>query len=271
VLLVDHDEAQVAKRHQHRKARAEHHLRRAGLGGEPGAGALALAQVAVRGDQARAGEALAHVVLELRREPDLGHQHQRLAPAADRIGDQVQVDLGLAAAGHALQEDRVEALTPGEHGGDRIGLFRRGRHVGHEIRHAWRGLGGGRQAPPAHLPQPRRQACRDHLAQRPLVVGRTKFEQLELGRADRRHVVDHRFDLAQALRGDVARVRPAHHDPDLAAASKRHDHQRAEGDFEARRDDEIEAFRERNVECHAHVFHRHGGVPMRVHRLWISL
>ena len=43
---------------------------------------------------------------ELRRERDLGDQHQRLLAAAHHLGDGAQVHLGLAAAGHAVQQER---------------------------------------------------------------------------------------------------------------------------------------------------------------------
>ncbi|MDQ1134946.1 hypothetical protein QE386_003541 [Pseudoxanthomonas winnipegensis] len=46
----------------------------------------------------------------LRGQADLRHQHQRLPAARQTGGDGVQIDLGLARAGHALQQDRGEAL-----------------------------------------------------------------------------------------------------------------------------------------------------------------
>ena len=46
----------------------------------------------------------------LRRQGDLGHQHQYLAAAAEHIGDGAQVDLGLAAAGNAFKQVRREAV-----------------------------------------------------------------------------------------------------------------------------------------------------------------
>ena len=46
---------------------------------------------------------------ELRREADLGHQHQHLPARGDGLADQVQVDLGLAAASHAVEDACVKA------------------------------------------------------------------------------------------------------------------------------------------------------------------
>ena len=51
-------------------------------------------------------EAPAEAVHELRRECDFGHQHQGLPAAGERRGNGPQVHLGLAAAGHAVQEMR---------------------------------------------------------------------------------------------------------------------------------------------------------------------
>ncbi len=56
-------------------------------------------------------EALREAVEELRRERDLGHQDQRLAALADRLGDRLEIDLGLARAGHAVEQiDREAAM-----------------------------------------------------------------------------------------------------------------------------------------------------------------
>ena len=43
---------------------------------------------------------------ELWREADFGHQHQRLPAPGQRLGDEVKVDLGLAAAGDAVEQER---------------------------------------------------------------------------------------------------------------------------------------------------------------------
>ena len=49
-----------------------------------------------------------------RRERDLRHQHQHAASAAADRGREAQVDLGLAAAGHAVQERDAEVAGGGE-------------------------------------------------------------------------------------------------------------------------------------------------------------
>ena len=45
----------------------------------------------------------------LRRQADLRHQHDRLPPVADHLLDRLDVDLRLAAAGDAVEEDGLVA------------------------------------------------------------------------------------------------------------------------------------------------------------------
>jgi len=56
----------------------------------------------------RVGEGVPELRLELGREADLGNQDERLRALLERLRDQVQVHLGLAAAGHAMQEKGAE-------------------------------------------------------------------------------------------------------------------------------------------------------------------
>ena len=69
---------------------------------------LAVAQVRVQ-DRQRRLEPCAKPSDELRRERDLGHEHERLLVALDDRRDGSQVNLGLAAAGHAIEQVRCEA------------------------------------------------------------------------------------------------------------------------------------------------------------------
>ena len=57
---------------------------------------------------------------QLRRQVDLGHQHEGLASGRERQAGGAQVDLGLAAAGDAVEERRSGALA-GHRRGDRAG------------------------------------------------------------------------------------------------------------------------------------------------------
>ena len=103
MLLVEHDQAEIGDRREHGRARPDADAR------------LALAQappllVALPGRQPRVqhrdglAEALDEAGHDLRRERDLGHQHDRAATLARARGGRAQVDLGLARAGHAVQQ-----------------------------------------------------------------------------------------------------------------------------------------------------------------------
>jgi hypothetical protein len=74
-------------------------------------------------------EARLDPVEELDRERDLRQEHQRLPAEAQRLGDRLEIDLGLPRAGHALQERR--RVPAGAHGlaqhRRRLGLRRRQR------------------------------------------------------------------------------------------------------------------------------------------------
>ncbi len=63
----------------------------------------------MQADHPRRREALRHAALELRRERDLGHQHQHLAAGRKHLLCDAQIDLGLATAGDALQQPGTKA------------------------------------------------------------------------------------------------------------------------------------------------------------------
>ena len=48
---------------------------------------------------------------EMSGEGDLGHQHQRLLAFGERCGDRLEIDLGLAGAGDAVEERHAEAVA----------------------------------------------------------------------------------------------------------------------------------------------------------------
>ena len=124
VLLVDDDQRQFRQRRQNREPRPEHDARASRVRGEPVAHALAFGEAAVhRDDRAfgQRGETRAERGLELRRQIDFGHEDERLRvrPRVEQARERVQIDLGLAAARHAVQQERREAAR----GGDRIDGF----------------------------------------------------------------------------------------------------------------------------------------------------
>ena len=108
VLLVHDDQAQLGQRREHREARADHDPRppasaaRQRRRRSPSARLLCSAASGTSGKRARKRP------IELRREVDLRHQQQRLSPARQHLGDHREVDLGLAAAGHAAQQEGCE-------------------------------------------------------------------------------------------------------------------------------------------------------------------
>ena len=109
MLFVDDDQAGVGQRREHRRARADQHprlrrapwpARRARARRRPGPNA---APAPARRAATRKRCSVCGV------SPISGHQHQRLPAGGQAVADRLQVDLGLAAAGHALQQQGAEA------------------------------------------------------------------------------------------------------------------------------------------------------------------
>ena len=140
VLLVHHHQADVAKRCEHRTARAHHHVGLARSDSAVLRRALRRRQRRVPHGHALA-QARAQTAQELRGERDLGHQHQTRLPARPCRLDGAQVHLGLARSGHAVQQQGVHA----------VGVDGRGDAC-HRSRlplgERWRRVGLGRRAEP---------------------------------------------------------------------------------------------------------------------------
>ena len=133
MLLVDDHEAQLGQGSEHRQARADHHPGATGLGVAPGPQAFAVGQVAVQRGQRHVGEAGTEARDQLRGEVDLRDQDERLAPAGQHLGDYREVDLGLAAARHAPQEEGCKATQHIEDRAHTLRLIRRERRAGSGI------------------------------------------------------------------------------------------------------------------------------------------
>ena len=131
VLLVDHDQADVRQRREHGRARAHAHASLAAAKPDPLVVALAGPELRVQH-----GHLVAEALLEapgcLRRERDLRHENDCAAARREGGLAGADVDLGLAAAGRAGEEDvstaareqRFDALQRaflrvGEPGGER--------------------------------------------------------------------------------------------------------------------------------------------------------
>ena len=119
VLLVDADQADPLHRREDRRARADHHPRLAA--GDPLAlvAPLGLAQAGVQ-DRDRVAEARAETTDRLRRERDLGDEHDRPEAALEGRCRRLEIDLGLAAPGRAVEQEVSAPLVErGRHPGER--------------------------------------------------------------------------------------------------------------------------------------------------------
>ncbi len=85
---------------------------------EPAAGALELGHGAGLHEDASPGEAATEGALECGSERYLGHQNQDLPAALEDLGDELQVDLGLPAAGDAEEQAHLKFLQPAAQGVD---------------------------------------------------------------------------------------------------------------------------------------------------------
>ena len=106
LFLVDDDESQRRQRREHGQARPQHQLRQARRGGQPLGAAFAAPEATVQRRDAHAGRCATCAGEELRRQVDLGNQHQDLAPLREHSRRGRQINVGLAAAGHAVQQKR---------------------------------------------------------------------------------------------------------------------------------------------------------------------
>ena len=117
VLLVHDDEAERFDRRKDGRARADDDPRAALANLVPFVVALAGGQMAVQHRHQRLQRAGAEPRLEpldgLRRERDFRHEHNRALAVFQGVGDGLQINLGLAAAGDAVQEEGRGARDEG--------------------------------------------------------------------------------------------------------------------------------------------------------------
>ena len=123
MLLVDDDHPDIGQRRDHGQPCADHDVGVAGPDPSPLVGALPFSEPGV--DERDPGvEVGPQPVDEREGEGDLGHEHEGRPPGFERGGDRLDVDRGLAAAGHAIEQER--ARVPGGDGShdpvDRLGL-----------------------------------------------------------------------------------------------------------------------------------------------------
>ena len=181
VLLVDADDADVAHRREDGRARADDDARL--LGRDPLAlvTSLGIREPRVQ-ERDRVAEAGAETAQRLRRQRDLRHQHDRRPPARDRRGARSQVDLGLAAAGLAVEQEMaapllVEGLLdPPERGPLRL------RQLGHSLLEREALALARRRLLLAPLPLDGRDQLERAARRRAVVVGDPEREVDERGR-----------------------------------------------------------------------------------------
>lgn len=126
VFLVDDDQSRPLQWSEQRRTGADDDVGLAIPGGEPGVEALAVGQGRMQQGDARV-EAAFETRQGLRPQVDLGNQHQGLAACGQGFADQLQVDLGLAAAGDPGQQEAMETAVAGANrleGGALLGVQR---------------------------------------------------------------------------------------------------------------------------------------------------
>ena len=125
VLLVDDDEAEIDEWREDRRAGSDDDPRFAACDPPPFVPALAGREPAVH-DRDGVAETLLRSRQQLRGEGDLRHEHQHRPAGGARARRELQVDLGLAAARHAVQQEHLEGVHRDGVDGDPL----RGRELG---------------------------------------------------------------------------------------------------------------------------------------------
>ena len=155
VLLVDDDQPQVDERREHRRARADDDAHLPAGDGGVGEQPLPRGETRVQHGDPGAGEPPLDARDGLPREADLGHEQEDRAAGLERRLRRLEVHLGLAAPGDAVQQDLVAGLGLAEDRVERAPLLR--EQVGHvrerRARAQPRRLGrGGRRDAVRHRP-----------------------------------------------------------------------------------------------------------------------
>ena len=133
VLLVDDDQPEIGNRREHRGARSDDHPRVALPDAPPLVVPLPRRELAVQHGH-RPPEARPRGPQEHRRQADLGDEDDRAAAPFERRLDGTEVDLRLAAAGHAVEQERAEhAAGERVEQGEERGLLVRRRHHRSEV------------------------------------------------------------------------------------------------------------------------------------------
>ena len=105
VLLIDHDQPEPVQGGEDRAARADHDLSLSLADPPPFDVSFDIGQMAVQnGDRV---EPLAKTAHRLRSQADFRDEDDRLFSETDRFGNRLKIDFRFAAAGYAVQKDRL--------------------------------------------------------------------------------------------------------------------------------------------------------------------
>ncbi len=227
VFLVQDDEPQVRKGREDGAARPEHHADAPLADALPHREALPSAEPAVE-DAHLVAQARPEAAGGLRREADLGHQHDDLLAGRQHLLDGPQIDLGLAAAGDSRQQEGREALVQGLLDFCQDPLL---------ILIETQGLRALRRRFRFQLPRPFHgfdgQHGAQHLAQGRAVVAGHPPSQVEKGRVEPGLLVEQLVDIADAIgiRGKIGLELGgppfAQHESEFLGAPEGHLHPRA--------------------------------------------
>ena len=174
-LLVQDDESQPRHRGEDRRPAPHDHVHLTTPDPPPLLSPLQLGELAVE-DRQRHPEAATEALEELGRERYLGYQHQGAQALCQGLGHGGQVDLGLAARGHAVEERRPLAADDFQGSslvGGELGPFHPGRpgaRVGQQPAEPGLTRGGARPTRPSPA-NARRQHRAQALDERGPVVG----------------------------------------------------------------------------------------------------
>jgi hypothetical protein len=223
VFFIDHDEPEPRQRRENGEARAQDEIRVSARGLAPVAQALSRRESAVERHRPAGWQCFGDALAKLRRQIDFRHEDEHLPPRGDAFGRGGEIDLGLAAAGDALQQIGCERSCGCDDrfgGACLIGIERRAVAFPRG-RIAWRNV-ATRKSSPARRRHERRQHLGENEPHRFLVILRDEFGQPEDICRQWRHVLPKLHDGLQALLRKLGRRDDVDDDTSERATPKAH-------------------------------------------------
>ena len=108
MFLIDHNQPDIIHRCEHRQPRADDQFRLSQHRAQIILRAFACRHLAVQHSGRHIGKTVFHPLQKLRREVDFGQQKQHLPPLRQHFRHRIEIYLGLAAAGDAVQQKRLK-------------------------------------------------------------------------------------------------------------------------------------------------------------------